>query len=431
MGIKLENMSVGFYLVDQKRDKTSLCVIVRHNKRYYKKGLGISIETKHWNAERQRATTTKSHRAGAQINFALNEWRRAIEVTITRIGRDDKTAQEFWAFVEAERSGTPQRSELSFTEYFETVFIRRFRFTKTESRVRRFKVILAKLRDFEKVSNHTYQFHEVGIAFYRALQQYMYGLNHSPNYFGTTIKVVKQVMKEAAIIDKLHTNSEYLHSDFKAVAQEVDAVYLTLDELSRLHETPIDERFVKEFYPLASPHAAVNIARSYNVVKNRFLIGAFTGLRVSDFNRLSTDNIRDGKIWMLTQKTSEPVVIPIHPIVQQIIDSGFDFSLSLSEDKTRKYIRHLCRYVGIDTPVKVRITDGGRVSVETKPKYDLVSTHTARRSFLTNAYLKGEKPVYLMKISGHKRETTFLSYLKMGREEVADILAKGDFFQGR
>lgn len=424
-------MSIGFYLVDAKRKKTSLCAIVRYNKRYYKKGLSISIESRYWNAKRQRATTSKAHIDGAKINFALNEWRRAIEVAITRMGHEEKTPNEFWALVEAERLGTPPPAALSFTEYFEMVFIRRFRFTKTESRVRRFKVILTKLKEFEKTTNHTYQFHEVGISFYRALQQYMYGLNHSPNYFGTTIKVVKQVMKEAAIIDKLHTNSEYLHSDFKAVAQEVDAVYLTLDELHRLHEMPVDERFVREFYPLAAPHASANIKRSYTVVKNRFLIGAFTGLRVSDFNRLTEDNIRGGKIYVLTQKTSEPVVIPIHPVVQQIIDSGFDFSLSLSEDKTRKYIRHLCRYVGIDTPVKVRIVDGGRVSVETKPKYELVSTHTARRSFLTNAYLKGEKPVYLMKISGHKRETTFLSYLKMGREEVADILARGDFFQGK
>jgi integrase len=176
---------------------------------------------------------------------------------------------------------------------------------------------------------------------------------------------------------------------------------------------------------------AANIIQSYTIVKNRFLIGAFTGLRVSDFNRLSAENIRDGRIYMVTKKTAEPVVIPLHPVIREILDSGFDLSASLSEDKTRKYIKHLCKYAGIDTPVDVRTSLGGTTAVERRPKYELVGTHTARRSFLTNAYLKGEKPVFLMKISGHKLESTFLSYLKMGREETADILARGDFFQGR
>ncbi len=429
-------MSIGFYLADPHKEKTSLYAILRYNKRYYKKGTGISVVTKYWNADRQQASASKSYKDGAKVNFEIAKWRRAIDAAVAGIERDGtqmETPRQFWDLVEAEKSGAwvKTKAALTFLEYWEKVFIPRFLLTKSETRIRRFHVILHKLREFEKKEGRHYGFGEIDLSYYRRLQQYMYGLNHSPNYFGTTIKVIKQVMKEAALIDKLHTNTEYLHSDFKTVTQEVDAVYLTLEELDKLHRKPVDGEFIRQLYPQALPYMAGNIIRSYQTVKNRFLIGAFTGLRVSDFNRLSADNIRDGKIYMITKKTAEPVIIPIHPVIREILDSGFDLGLSLSEDKTRKYIKHLCKYAGIDTPVDIRSSSGGAMIVERKPKYELVGTHTARRSFLTNAYLKGEKPVHLMKISGHKMESTFLSYLKMGREETAGILARGDFFRGK
>jgi integrase len=424
-------MTIGFFLAKPKLERSSVDVIVRYDKVRYKRGIGVSVLTKYWNADKSLCHVPKSYPEGAKANFEIARWRRAIDAACARIEHEVENASEFWELVDAEMGGAKTKSTLSFLEYFERVFIRRFLSTKSETRIRRFNVVLRKLRDFEEHTGRRYGFGDIDISFYRALQSYMYGRRHSPNYFGTVVKVVKQVMKEAALIDKLHTNTEYLHSDFKVVTQEVDAVYLTLDELDRLHKKPVDEGFIRQFYPLASAHMAANIIQSYTIVKNRFLIGAFTGLRVSDFNRLSADNIRDGKIYMVTKKTAEPVVIPIHPVIREILDGGFDMSASLSEDKTRKYIKHLCRYAGIDTPVDVRTTFGGTIAVVCKPKYELVGTHTARRSFLTNAYLKGEKPVFLMRISGHKLESTFLSYLKMGREETADILARGDFFQGR
>ena len=424
-------MTIGFFLANPKAERSSVDVIVRFNKVRYKRGIGVSVAARHWNPEKAICHVTKSYPEGAKANFEIAKWRRAIDAACGKIERDIENAAEFWELVDAERIGTRTRYSLSLTEYFEQVFIRRFLTSKAETRIRSFKVVLQKLKDFEKHTGRTYGFGEIDLSYYRRLQQYMYGLNHSPNYFGTTIKVIKQVMKEAELIDKLHTNTEYLHSDFKTVTQEVDAVYLTLEELDKLHRKPIDDEFIRQFYPLALPHSAGNIIRSYQTVKNRFLIGAFTGLRVSDFNRLSADNIRDGKIYMITKKTAEPVIIPIHPVIREILDSGFDLSLSLSEDKTRKYIKHLCKFAGIDTPIDIRTATGGSMIVERKPKYELIGTHTARRSFLTNAYLKGEKPIYLMKISGHKKESTFLSYLKMGREETAEILARGDFFQGK
>ena len=257
----------------------------------------------------------------------------------------------------------------------------------------------------------------------------MNGLGHSANYFGTVIKIIKQVMREAQIIDKLHNNNDFQHSTFKAITQEVDKIYLTTAELEKIHRTPIDEKFISEFYPRAYPSAAKNIIRSYNIVKNRFLIGAYTGLRMSDFNRIDRKNISDGMITVVTEKTDQRVVIPIHPIVKEILDSGFDLSISLSDAKTRLYIKDICKFVKIDDLVEVRESVSGKLVTNRYPKWQLVGTHTARRSFATNAYKAGVPPISIMKITGHTKESTFMKYIRVSSEENAEMLMEHPFFK--
>ena len=60
-----------------------------------------------------------------------------------------------------------------------------------------------------------------------------------------------------------------------------------------------------------------------------------------------------------------------------------------------------------------------------KPRYELVSSHTARRSGITNLYLSGNFDTYqMMSISGHRDEKTFYEYIKLSSDEVADSIAQ-------
>ena len=84
----------------------------------------------------------------------------------------------------------------------------------------------------------------------------------------------------------------------------------------------------------------------------------------------------------------------------------------------------LCRLAGID-----QIIEGNKMSSITKkvafrmyPKYELITSHTIRRSFATNYFGKIETPI-LMEITGHSRESTFLSYIgeNPNKDAVADV----------
>ena len=84
---------------------------------------------------------------------------------------------------------------------------------------------------------------------------------------------------------------------------------------------------------------------------------------------------------------------------------------------------------GIDEEVTINKNVGGVNEQRIYKKYELVCTHTARRSFATNAYKSGVPTIAIMKITGHTKESTFLRYIKVSAEENAEMLMEHPFFK--
>ena len=78
---------------------------------------------------------------------------------------------------------------------------------------------------------------------------------------------------------------------------------------------------------------------------------------------------------------------------------------------------------------EIEQTKGGRKVVYKRPKYEMIKTHTARRSFCTNAYLTKMDTLDIMALSGHKTETDFLKYIKVTGKERAKRIAEHKIFQ--
>ncbi len=113
-------------------------------------------------------------------------------------------------------------------------------------------------------------------------------------------------------------------------------------------------------------------------------------------------------IRIVTDKGKTSVVIPLHPIVKEIT-SRFDSNVAISDQKMNKHIKELARLAGItETVVLNRHIAGGAMKQVCVEKCDAVSTHTARRSFATNAYKAGVPTISIMKITGHTKESNFL-----------------------
>ena len=93
-----------------------------------------------------------------------------------------------------------------------------------------------------------------------------------------------------------------------------------------------------------------------------------------------------------------------------------------------EYLKDLGKEAKLTDSVEIIWTKGGERQREVLKKHDLITVHTARRSFATNGYLEGVPTISLMKITGHKTEKSFLKYIKISQEDNANKLINHPFF---
>jgi integrase len=97
---------------------------------------------------------------------------------------------------------------------------------------------------------------------------------------------------------------------------------------------------------------------------------------------------------------------------------------TITNQKFNEYIKEACKAAKIDSLESFTRTVGGKLITETLPKFELVSSHTCRRSFCTNMYLRGLDTLMIRSISGHKTEKSFLKYIKVSQQQHAEMMAK-------
>ena len=75
-------------------------------------------------------------------------------------------------------------------------------------------------------------------------------------------------------------------------------------------------------------------------------------------------------------------------------------------------------------------TVGGKIKTVTKEKWELICSHTARRSAATNLYLTGRmKTLEIMRLTGHKTEQNFFRYIRLTSDDTARSISGDMFFR--
>lgn len=424
---------VTFFLVNPTRKSSSIAILVSFNGKKYRRSVGESIPVKLWNNTKKRAKATADYSYGSILNDVLDKWEAAALRAMSHFKEYyyPPVPEEFFAHLDKEyyKDDAAAPEDILLSEYMQT-YIARYKSVRSHTTINKYTTTLNKLKEYEKEKRKRLRFENVNIDFYNDFQNWFYRQGYSDNYFGAIIKVIKQAYREARLVDKLHNYDYIEHKDFVTTRKDSENIYLTEEELMKIHRLEITPSLVLEHFPDLSTHRVEQKIKSLLQVRDRFLIGAYTGLRVSDFGRLNEMNI--GKhIRMKTVKTGENTVIPIHPVIREILDNGFNPSITVSDQKINKHIKEIALLAGITEKVLLHSHVAGSVKQEYIEKYKLVSTHTARRSFATNAYKAGVPTLAIMKITGHRKEETFLKYIKVSAEENADMLKEHPFFGGK
>jgi integrase len=185
------------------------------------------------------------------------------------------------------------------------------------------------------------------------------------------------------------------------IQEEVDAVYLTMDEINIIYNLDLSK----------SPHL-INY-------RNDFVLGCLTGLRFSDFSEIMKDDVRKDMLYKKQNKSEHWVVIPLRDEALKILENRFrDNACSLTNAEFNRHIKTIGKLAGIKELIKFSHKKSGKDIIETKPKYEWITSHTCRRSFCTNEFLAGTPVELIMKISGHKSIKDFYKYIRITSEEA-------------
>ena len=253
-------------------------------------------------------------------------------------------------------------------------------------------------------------FEDINMTFYNQFSEYFATAGYSTNFTGKMIRNLKWVLSMAAD-EGIVVNQTFRSKRFRGKSEEIYNIYLSVAELRKIHQTTY-----------SSPHL--------KKASDLFLVAAFTGMRYGDAKRLSSEHVNRGNITQDMRKVTGRVIIPIHPIVQEIFSRyGENFPDPISNQKMNDYLKCVGKEADITDPVVKSRTQGGERVTKTYKKWELITFHTARRSLATNLYLAGIPIMTIMRLTGHKTITSFLKYIKISEQEVADSLRDHPFFK--
>lgn len=173
------------------------------------------------------------------------------------------------------------------------------------------------------------------------------------------------------------------------------------------------------------------LTKKQEKIRDLFIVGCLTGMRYSDYSTLTSDNIQKDIIIKKTKKTGVTVHVPVHSYIKELLDK-YDGELpkDISIQHFNRSIKTICKKVGLTDKVVFTRTVGHKVVTDTYEMWQVISSHTARRSAATNMYNSGRmKTLQIMLITGHTTEKNFFRYIKIGREENAKNISTDLFFR--
>ncbi|GAB5565169.1 MAG: site-specific integrase [Winogradskyella sp.] len=396
----------------QKKNKSNLSMLMlrySHQKKVTYFTTSKNIEDKYWDTKNQKIK--RSYPGSDRLNILINKLKQKVEDISNGIliQGGNPIPQLVKQIYNQDRQVALKKTQYTFFEYAE-VFIENSKKHKKDGTIKTYKTTINRLHDYEKFARVKLDWSSFDIDFYYDLMEYYTEvLRLTNNGFGRLIKVLKAILNDAT--EKgYNTNLKFKHKGFKAVREEVNTIYLNENELK----------------------AIINLDLSDNPkldkVRDLFIVGCYTGLRFSDFSEIKRENIIGNMLKVKTIKTDQWVTIPLLEPVKAVLKK-YDhkincFPKSFINQTMNKHLKEIARRAWINDKV-LKTRNRGKTRVEESfAKSKLVTTHTARRSFATNMFKRGIPSRVIMAITGHTTERAFTSYIKISRDENAELMLR-------
>ena len=389
--------SVSFYLGKEIDEKSLIFVTFTFNNNRLRLSTGLHVPKKNWDEETQKAKPEKDYsdinkKVRETVNFFLDKYEelfpKGVRLTKDEVKINSNEILEAYKIFTGKKKAAESIS-ISLLSFI-VIFQERYKNKYSPEHLKHYNALKTHLEAFQEKSGFRVDFETIGKIFYIKFTDYLKELGLKPNTIGSQVKKIKRLMNEA-LEDNLTTNQDHRKREFKVTKEEVDTIYLTEDDIKVLYEMPLE-------------------IPSKRKIRDIFVMNCYTGLRHSDWTKVSIKNIDEGKMQIRTHKTNVPVLIPLKPLVLEILEryESIEIPTLQKTNDALKWIGEKAFYQKLGK---------GNIS-----KWLQVRTHTARRSFATNAYIACISERAIMQITGHKTTESFQKYIRFTKQETADKL---------
>lgn len=396
--------------------KTSIMLSFTYSGKRIRISTGEQIFPAHWNNKADKVREVIDEPEAFEINSRLKLMESLVTYVHQNFLRDGiiPSPKELMQEIDNQRvKPTQQNNNKGFWDFFEE-FVeykkKRFPDVRDFNKSLRKHLIEAEIKWGKPLTFASLKLKDRG--FIEVMDDYLtYDAINSKGEKGLTINTVGKQFKNLKVFLNWAFSNEYVPKfDIKHIVtktEEVDAIYLKTEEVDAIFN--LNDLTEKE-----------------GLIRDLFIIGIESALRFSDFVRIKPEYIADDKLTVNPIKTKKniknKVQIPISGKFRAILNkrNGIPPNFDGEVTEFNSIVRELAKKAGINSEVVIYRKIGGQDIETVYQKFELVSSHTCRRTFCTLKFL-GKMPSHvIMKFTGHKTERSFLRYLKLGNEEVCE-----------
>ncbi len=381
---------------------------------------GYRVDASKWDSSLQKVKRNRFNKSGdsaTEINGYLVE----LQAKTLEIYRERKTLRQpvSTSYLRDElkkRMGEDSSNTLSFFDVFE-LFItsEKEANTWTSGTVTKFRTNLAHLKAFQKKID----FEDINESFLNRYVSFQRNtLDHRNTTIAKNLRIFKWFMNWAT---KKGYNTNMSYKDFdpelKGTTRNQNIIFLTWEEFTHLYNLEIPKQYLAQ-------------------VRDVFCFCCVTGLRYSDVSNLKRSNIKSDAIEFTTIKTEDTLRIQLNQYSRAILAKYASIPFKddkclpvISNQKMNEYLKELGKFAHIDQPETIVYYKGAERIEKTYQKWELLSTHTGRKTFVTNALSFGIPAEVVMSWTGHKDHKVMENYFKVIEKQQVSEMGKFDLKQ--
>lgn len=293
--------------------------------------------------------------------------------------------------------------------------------TREEGSLQVYRSLKTHLHDFQKKVKKRITFDSIDYKFFQDFQTFLItDSGTTTNRKGQTVQ--RKALSNSTAGKQLSTIKTFLNYAKKhgiEVSDNYKGFVIKRDTLEVIALT--NEEFESIYYLDLSKN------KKLSQVRDVFCLGCTTGLRYSDLAQLRREHIKEDEIKLTVTKTKQPLSIPLTPYSRSIL-AKYSHQLKplpiISNQKMNDYVKDLCKLAGIADPVEIVRFRGSKREAVTYPKYELIGSHTGRKTFATLSLEKGMSAEQVMATGGWKDYKSFKRYVNVTDQLKKTVMLK-------